>query len=82
MSNGQNTVARLLTLATKNYLPYRVIRWRGITDVGIACGCDGTEGNKCVIVFGRSVVERPDVKPFKSSTANIGETCDIGARES
>ena len=25
--------------------------------------------------------EKADVKPFKSSTANIGEKCDMSARE-
>ena len=81
VSNGQNTVARLLTLAHRRNIAYRVIRWRAISNVGIACGCDGEGQNKCVIVFGRSVVEKQGVQPFKSSTASISSTCDMKAKE-
>ena len=82
VSNGQNTVARLLTLSPKNFKAYRVIRWRAIDNVGIACGCDKNgENNKCVVVFGRAVVEKEGVKPYTSSTANISDECDNTGKE-
>ena len=58
-----------------------MIKWYAISEVGVACGCDGKGGNKCVIVLGRYVREFSDVKPFKSSSAAISSTCDSKAKE-
>lgn len=62
-------------------MSYRIIKWSSISHVGVACGCDLNGGNKCVIVLGRFVREMANVPPFKSSTATIGEKCDMRARE-
>lgn len=50
-------MARLLTLSTRKYLGFRVLRWNAVNSVGVASGCDKNGKNKLVIVLGRDIVE-------------------------
>ena len=51
-------MARLLTLSTRKYLGYRVLKWNAVNSVGVASGCDKDGKNKLVIVLGRDIVEK------------------------
>lgn len=51
-------MARLLTLSTRKYLGYRVLKWPRVNSVGVASGCDENGKNKLVIVLGRDVIEK------------------------
>lgn len=63
------------------YLPMKIIRWTRIRKMGVACGCDSVGGNKCVIVFARTIMELSNPPTIKSSSAKIDKKCDANAEE-